>query len=122
MGSDPYDTTVGVEASVVRSVACTGGVHAGTDTGVFGTARDVVVAPSVVVVDSELFDEQAEANTVKARSAIPASANFRPPVLRIVVPSQDISAVISASSSCFRTLPVALYGRASRKITCVGTL
>lgn len=49
----------------MRSVACTGGVHAGTETGVVGTAVDDCddAEPAVVLDDEEPFELQATTST-----------------------------------------------------------
>lgn len=109
----------------MRSVACTGGVHAGTETGVLGTkvvGEEADAEPVVLELDDELFELHAAAS--KSSDDVRTSATR--PARRALKTSDTVnqlnSVEISASSSCFRTLPVALYGRASRKITWVGTL
>jgi len=52
----------------MRSVACTGGVHAGTETGVFGTEVDDGddAEDAVVLVEEESFEEHATTSTKNA--------------------------------------------------------
>ncbi len=116
---------MGTDASDMRSVACTGGVHAGTDTGVGATnvVEDAFEPEGLVVdVDEELFELHAATSSSADEARTSAVRRARRDLRTSNTVNQLNSVEISASSSCFRTLPVALYGSASRKITYVGTL
>lgn len=66
----------------MRSVACTGGVHAGTETGVLGTSvEDGDADCEVVVVDDPLEPHAATSN---AKNEIRATAASRMRVERLV--------------------------------------
>ena len=74
--------TLGADSSVMRSLACTGGVHAGTETGVFGTSVEDGDADCEVVVVDDPFEPHAA--TSNSKNEVKATAASRIRVRRLV--------------------------------------